>query len=56
MYQKVSTDLKFVEREQEVLKFWADNKIFQKSIDSRKEGPVYTFYDGPPTEIGRAHV
>ena len=56
MYQKVSTDLKFVEREQEVLKFWADNKIFQKSIDSRKEGPVYTFYDGPPTANGKPHI
>ena len=56
MYQKVSTDLKFVEREKEVLKFWADNKIFQKSIDSRKEGPTYTFYDGPPTANGKPHI
>ncbi len=56
MYQKVSTDLKFVEREKEVLKFWADNQIFQKSIDSRKEGPTYTFYDGPPTANGKPHI
>ena len=56
LYQKVSTDLKFVEREKEVLKFWADNKIFQKSIDSRKEGPTYTFYDGPPTANGKPHI
>ncbi|MGN0295249.1 MAG: isoleucine--tRNA ligase [Lachnospiraceae bacterium] len=56
MYQKVSTDLKFVEREKEVLKFWDDNKIFQKSIDSRKEGSTYTFYDGPPTANGKPHI
>ena len=56
LYQKVSTDLKFVEREKEVLKFWEDNKIFQKSIDSRKEGPTYTFYDGPPTANGKPHI
>ncbi|MDO5409498.1 MAG: isoleucine--tRNA ligase [Lachnospiraceae bacterium] len=56
MYQKVSTDLKFVEREKEVLKFWEENQIFQKSIDSRKEGPTYTFYDGPPTANGKPHI
>ena len=56
MYKKVQTDLKFVEREKEVLKFWADNHIFQKSIDSRKEGPTYTFYDGPPTANGKPHM
>ena len=56
MYKKVQTDLKFVEREKEVLKFWADNHIFQKSIDSRKEGPTYTFYDGPPTANGKPHI
>ena len=48
MYKPVSTDLSLVEREKEVEKFWKENDIFKKSIDSRREGPVYTFYDGPP--------
>lgn len=52
IYQKVSADMKFVDREKEVEKFWKDNDIFQKSIDNRKEGPTYTFYDGPPTANG----
>ena len=56
MYKKVSTDLNFVEREKKVEQFWKDNNIFQKSIDSRKEGPVYTFYDGPPTANGKPHI
>ena len=56
MYQKVQTDMKFVERERDVLKFWNENKIFQKSTDSRKEGPTYTFYDGPPTANGKPHI
>ncbi len=56
MYQKVSTDLNFVEREKQVEKFWDDNHIFQKSMDSRKEGPTYTFYDGPPTANGKPHI
>ena len=56
VYEKVPTDLKFVEREREVEKFWKDNDIFQKSIDNRKKGETYTFYDGPPTANGKPHI
>ncbi len=56
MYKKVSTDMNFVEREKATAKFWVDNKIFEKSIESRKEGPTYTFYDGPPTANGKPHI
>ena len=56
MYEKVSTNLNFVEREKKIEKFWADNSIFQKSMDSRKEGETYTFYDGPPTANGKPHI
>lgn len=48
MYKKVSTNLNFVDREKETEKFWDDNHIFEKSMENRKEGPTYTFYDGPP--------
>ena len=56
MYEKVPTNLNFVEREKKIEKFWNDNHIFQKSMDSRKEGPTYTFYDGPPTANGKPHI
>ena len=56
MYQKVDTSLNFVDREKEVELFWKENNIFQKSMDSRKEGPTYTFYDGPPTANGKPHI
>lgn len=56
MYQKVSNDLNFVDREKEVEKFWKDNDIFKKSMENRKEGPTYTFYDGPPTANGKPHI
>ena len=56
MYDKVSPNLNFVEREKKTEKFWEDNHIFQKSIDERKEGEVYTFYDGPPTANGKPHI
>ncbi len=56
MYNKVPTDLKFVEREKEVEKFWEDEEIFEKSIEDRKDSPTYMFYDGPPTANGKPHI
>ncbi len=56
MYKKVSTDLNFVEREKEVLRYWKENKIFEKSVEARKDGPTFTFYDGPPTANGKPHI
>ena len=56
MYEKVSTNLNFVEREKKIEKFWEDNDIFKKSMENRKEGPTYTFYDGPPTANGKPHI
>ncbi len=56
MYQKVSTDLNFVDREKQVEKFWKDNDIFRKSMENNKEGETYTFYDGPPTANGKPHI
>ena len=56
MYKQVSTNLNFVEREKAVEQFWKDNEIFEKSIESRKQGPTYTFYDGPPTANGKPHI
>ena len=48
--------MNFVEREKNIEKFWEDEQIFKKSIDSRKQGPTYTFYDGPPTANGKPHI
>ncbi len=56
MYNKVNTDMNFVEREREVEKFWKENDTFRKSMERRKDGPTYTFYDGPPTANGKPHI
>ncbi len=56
MYDKVSTDLNFVDREKKVEKFWKDSHIFEKSIESRAQGTPYVFYDGPPTANGKPHI
>ena len=56
MYNKVSTDLKFVDREKTIEKFWEDHRIFEKSIEDREGHETYMFYDGPPTANGKPHI
>ena len=56
MYSKVSTDLNFVPREKEVLAFWKDHKIFEKSVELRRGAEPFTFFDGPPTANGKPHI
>lgn len=56
MYQKVDTNLNFVDREKNIEQFWKENDIFRKSMENRKEGKTYTFYDGPPTANGKPHI
>ena len=56
MYKKVPTTLDFVSREKEVLKFWKENKVFEKSTIHRKGATTYTFFDGPPTANGKPHI
>ena len=56
MYNKVDTNMNFVEREKKTEQFWRENNIFRKSMENRKEGETYTFYDGPPTANGKPHI
>ncbi|MCD8230338.1 MAG: isoleucine--tRNA ligase [Clostridiales bacterium] len=48
--------MNFVEREKKTEAFWRENDIFRKSMENRKEGETYTFYDGPPTANGKPHI
>ena len=56
MYNSISPNLNFVEEEKKIEKFWEDEKIFEKSIESRAKGEPYVFYDGPPTANGKPHI
>ncbi len=56
MYNSVDTTLNFVDREKKTLEFWKEQDIFRKSMEQRKQGPTYTFYDGPPTANGKPHI
>ena len=56
LYQEVSTNMNFVEREQETARFWEENRTFQKSVEELEGHPSYVFYDGPPTANGKPHI
>ncbi len=56
MYDPISPNVNFVEQEKKIEKFWRDEKIFEKSIEERKNGTPYVFYDGPPTANGKPHI
>jgi isoleucyl-tRNA synthetase len=56
LYNKVDTNLNFVQREKEIEKFWQKNNIAQKTIDQREGNETFTFYDGPPTANGKPHI
>ncbi len=56
MYKKVDTSLDFVEREKEVIAFWKENNIFEKSVEKNAGGEEFSFFDGPPTANGKPHI
>jgi len=56
VYNNISPNVNFVEEEKKIEKFWSEAKIFEKSIESRKDGEPYVFYDGPPTANGKPHI
>ena len=56
MYKPVETNLNFVDREKEVLAFWKEENIFEKSVKKNEGNPEFSFYDGPPTANGKPHI
>ena len=56
VYKSISPNLNFVEEEKKIEKFWQDEKIFEKSVETRAKGEPYVFYDGPPTANGKPHI
>jgi isoleucyl-tRNA synthetase len=56
MFREVSTKINFAQLEGDILRFWKEQGIFEKSIEKRRRGPQYTFYEGPPTANGSPGV
>lgn len=52
MFSPVEPNPKFPAMELETLKWWQDRRIFEQSLEQTKDGPRYTFYEGPPTANG----
>ena len=55
MFQSVKTDIKFPKLEDDVLTFWKQNRIYEKSLELRKNAPSFVFFEGPPTANGMPH-
>ena len=55
MFKAVSSRTNFPKVEEEILEFWKENKIFEKSLESRKDCEEFVFYDGPPFATGLPH-
>jgi isoleucyl-tRNA synthetase len=56
IFERVSTELDFPKEERETLAFWKEQRIFQKSLEARKDAPPFVFYEGPPTANGLPHT
>lgn len=54
-FKNISNQVNFPALECEVLEFWKESGIFEKSLKQRKGGPEYVFYDGPPFATGLPH-
>ncbi|PJA87252.1 MAG: isoleucine--tRNA ligase [Candidatus Moranbacteria bacterium CG_4_9_14_3_um_filter_42_9] len=52
MFKKVDPKQSFPKMEEEILKFWEANKIFEKSVEKNPEDKPFIFYEGPPTANG----
>ncbi|MEA3273479.1 MAG: isoleucine--tRNA ligase [Patescibacteria group bacterium] len=55
MFDSVNPREDLIKLEKKALKFWKENKIFERSIQNRTEAPVYSFFDGPPFATGVPH-
>lgn len=55
MFKPVSSQINLPEMEEQILKFWKREKIFEKSIESKPEDKNWNFLDGPPFITGTPH-
>jgi len=55
MFSKVSNQASFPEIEKRILKFWNEEKIYDRTLEKRKDGPRFVFFEGPPTANGMPH-
>jgi isoleucyl-tRNA synthetase len=56
MFKPVTSKVDFSKMEENILPFWSNNNIFEKSVGNRREGPRFTLYEGPPTANGNPGI
>jgi len=56
MFHPVNSRVNLPQLEDSILKLWKDNNIFEKSVESRKNGPLFVLYEGPPTANGKPGI
>ncbi len=56
MFKPVSNKLNIAEKEKKILEFWEENNIFEKSLELKKDSPLFVFYEGPPTANGKPGI
>jgi len=56
MFKQYEGNISYPKIDEEILKFWKENNIFEKSISTRDENKPFTFYEGPPTANGRPGI
>jgi isoleucyl-tRNA synthetase len=54
-FNKVNPKQSFPKLEEEMMNFWKEEKIFEESIENRKDSEEFNFYDGPPFATGTPH-
>ena len=55
-FKEIKEDFNYPQMEKRILSFWKENKIFEKSIQKRKDAKKFVFYEGPPTANGKPGV
>jgi isoleucyl-tRNA synthetase len=56
MFKQNLDKINYPEIEERILKFWQENKIFEKSVSARDKSKSFTFYEGPPTANGKPGI
>ena len=55
-FREVKSSVSYPEMEEQLLHLWRERKVFQRSMDERKDGPRFVFFEGPPTANGRPGI
>lgn len=55
MFRPVEPNPRFPELETEIIRFWNEGQIYDKSLERRAHAPPFVFYEGPPTANGMPH-